>query len=214
MMPFGFTCLDYINRSIRDAEQGKSKLHPEILEIDGMSSPKVRHFLNNMGFYFTGYHYMEIGTYKGSTLVSAGYGNAIKLTAIDNWSEFDGPSYAFHKNVEKWLPDNRLNFFEHHAFLVKHQCITHINGKVGVFFYDGGHDVESQMQAFIYYNPIFEDTFIAIVDDWNMDSAKEGTREAFRVLKYKVVREWELPAKFNGDKENWWNGLYVALVRK
>lgn len=214
MMPFGFTCLDYVNRAIHGADEGKSNLNPEILAIDGMSSTKVRHFLNNICNLFIDQHYMEIGCYKGSTLISAGYQNGAKLTGIDNWSEFGGPSHAFHKNVEKWLSDKRLTFFDQDAFTVNRELITHINGKVGLFFYDGGHDVESQMQAFVYFNSILEDTFIAIVDDWNMDSARIGTQEAFRVLKYKVIREWELPASFNGDSEKWWNGLYIALVRK
>ena len=210
-MPFSFTCIDSVNFSIEHAKNGVSKLPIEILDLPGMSSYKVRHFLNNLCARFPEENYMEIGCYKGSTLISAGYQNSIKLLGVDNWSEFDGPKQEFQKNIQKWLPENNLSFLNQNAFSIDP---TTIQDKIGIYFYDGSHDVESQMQAFIHFDPIFEPVFIAIVDDWNMDGVKVGTKRAFEVLKYTILGQWELPAKFNGDTENWWNGLFIAVVRK
>ena len=210
-MPYSFTCIDKVNISIEQAKNGISVLPLDILDIHGMSSSKVRHFLNNLCARFPNETYMEIGCYKGSTLISAGYDNNVNLIAIDNWSEFDGPETEFLTNIRKWIPDKKLTFFNSNAFNVKPESIPE---KVGIYFYDGSHDVQSQINAFTHFNPVFDDVFIAIVDDWNMEGVKVGTKEAFRVLKYNILGQWELPAKFNGDKENWWNGLFIAVIRK
>jgi hypothetical protein len=154
---------------------------------------------------------MEVGCYKGSTLISAGYDNQINLIGVDNWSEFDGPEQEFQTNIQRWIPSNNLSFFNQNAFSMD---LNDIPGKIGIYFYDGSHDVESQVRAFQFFDGIFEPVFIAIVDDWNMASAKIGTLKAFDVLKYDILAKWELPASFNGDTANWWNGLFIAVVRK
>lgn len=210
-MPYSFTCIDRVNYSIEQAKNGVSKLPVEILDLPGMSSYKVRHFLNNLCARFPEENYMEVGCYKGSTLISAGYQNRVNLIGVDNWSEFDGPEQEFQRNIQQWLPTNNLSFFNQNAFSID---IDKIKEKIGIYFYDGSHDVESQAQAFLFFDRIFEPVFIAIVDDWNMDSAKIGTMRAFEILKYDILGKWELPAKFNGDTENWWNGLFIAVVRK
>ncbi len=68
--------------------------------------------------------------------------------------------------------------------------------------------------AFTYFDPILDDLFIAVVDDWNWDDVKTGTRLAFEKLDYHVLYEVELPASANGDTLNWWNGLYVAVISR
>lgn len=46
---------------------------------------------------------------------------------------------------------------------------------------------ESQEKAFTYFNSLLSQTFIAIVDDWNWDAVKIGTRNAFQTLGYEVL---------------------------
>jgi hypothetical protein len=89
-----------------------------------------------------------------------------------------------------------------------------VNEPITVYFYDGFSSFDSLKQAFTYYNQVFNPLFIAVVDDWNWDFIRNGTRAAFEELKYEVIYEVELPAKGNGDRKQWWNGLYVALIRK
>ena len=48
----------------------ESKITQEVLDVVGMSSPKVRHFLNNI-CNRPGTRYLEIGSHFGSTLISA-----------------------------------------------------------------------------------------------------------------------------------------------
>jgi len=203
--------IEHVKNSITQAESEISKLTEEILKLDGMSSNKVRHFLNNICS-LPNSNYLEIGVWKGSTFISALYGNKLlNPIAIDNWSEFSGPKNIFLQNVTNFLESNNSTFYECNCFDFD---LANIQEKINIYFYDGGHSQEEQRRAFTYFNPIFEDTFIAIVDDYNCEKVKNGTEEAFKELGYKILFEEILPATHNGDKTNWWNGLYVAVISK
>ncbi len=203
--------IEHVKKSIVNAELGISKLNNEILSLEGMSSNKVRHFLNNICS-LPDAQYLEIGTWKGSTFISALYGNnLLKAIAIDDWSEFSGPKIDFQNNLNRFLTNNLYHFYEYDCFKFD---LALVKNKVNIYFYDGGHTQEDQRLAFTYYNEIFEDTFIAIVDDYNHEPAAIGTQMAFEELGYNILFEQHLPASYNGDIENWWNGLYVAVLSK
>jgi hypothetical protein len=59
-----------------------------------------------------------------------------------------------------------------------------------------------------------DDEFIYMCDDWNWPDVKNGTSRAIQSKNLSIVKEWDLPANGNGDLENWWNGLWVAILRK
>lgn len=203
--------IDHVRASIAAAERRESNLPDAVLEIDGMSSPKVRHFLNNLCSFPT-CRYLEIGSWKGSTLVSALYGNSVEhAVAIDNFSEFGGPRDEFGDNCSRHIPSSGHMFFDADCFGIDKRLL---HGPFNTYFYDGPHSFDGQMRAFTHFDDLLSDPFIAVVDDWNLKRVKQGTRAAFEQLGYNPLFEAELPAKKNGDRRRWWNGLYVAVVAK
>jgi hypothetical protein len=76
-----------IERAILNAENHHSKITDEIIRMDGMSGTKTRHFYNNL-LDSEDARYLEIGTWKGSSVCSAMCGNKAQVLCIDNWSEF------------------------------------------------------------------------------------------------------------------------------
>ena len=90
----------------------------------------------------------------------------------------------------------------------------HILHPIGLYFYDGAHDFESQYQAIKLGEPLFSNEALVIVDDWRFapDSqsyAKEGTLRAVAESNRAWTLLYELPARFNGDQAMWWNGVAV-----
>ena len=85
---------------------------------------------------------------------------------------------------------------------------------IDVFFYDGDHGPEAQRQAIIHAWPALADEAIILIDNTNHPGVLEATRQGLAAVGANVLDEWLLPARFNGDTEQWWNGLYVAAVRK
>ncbi len=214
--------------SLGNAVKSKSNL-PQVLTelttINGFSGRKFRLFMNNIASK-KDLNYLEVGVFCGSTIVSALFNNIDKIGAvyaIDNWSEFKDyvdPKETFYSNINKWLPDHdkKLNIMEGDCFSIDK---SQIDQKINLYFYDGPHTEEDHRNAFLYYDDVFDDVFIAIVDDWIRERVRIGTKSAFEELNYKIVAEWIVePDNFDGLKGadqpdlDWWNGVYIAIIKK
>jgi hypothetical protein len=208
---------EYISRcdkAIQNAYSSTTKLTNVELSIQGMSSTKNRIFLNELlAQDSNNVNYLEIGTWLGSTFVAALYGNTLKSAiAIDNFSQFSGTMTGFMTNCAKSQLQN-FRFINSDCFNLSEADMATIKD-VNVYFYDGDHTHEDQRKALTYYINVLQDVFIFIVDDWNHEPARTGTRAGLLETNLKVHKEWELPANYNGDQANWWNGLYVAVCEK
>lgn len=203
--------IDHVIWSIEQAEKGESKISPAVLAVPGMTSPRVKNFLNNLCTLDQA-TYFEIGVWKGATFTAALFGNKNSLrqaVAMDNWSEFGGPAEEFKANCSL-IADVPFNFYNHDCFSISKNGL--FDAPVDIYFYDGEHSAHNQERAFTYYNDLFASSFIAVIDDWNFGWVPYGTRQAFNKLGYTILFERELPGKH--DATLWWNGLYVAVIRK
>ncbi|MCH9614102.1 MAG: hypothetical protein SP1CHLAM54_11140 [Chlamydiia bacterium] len=211
------TIVNHVKTSIERATNHDSRLDTEIFKINGMSSYKVRHLLNNLCS-LPGTHYLEIGSFKGSTFVAALSNNedaVVEGIAIDNFSGFSD------HNPKQWLIHNcHRHLGEDFPYkLVFQDCFSVdqrnvFTDPINVYFYDGDHSLAAQEKAFTHFDRVFDDVFIAIVDDWNYSRVSSGTYNAFEKLGYTILYEKFLPSKGNCDMINWWNGFYVAVIRK
>lgn len=196
----------------------ESKLTQDILNLEGMSSSKVRHLLNNICS--TKQTYLEIGCWKGSTLLSSAFENKnlTEITAIDNFigvlSDDSAPALAnsLRLNIEKYKSQtSHINFYDKDCFEFD---LSLIKQPVDIYFYDGRHFYEDQFKAITYYYPILNEESIIIIDDFNLQEAKLGTEAALKETGLKILEKYELPARFNGDTELYWNGVLVLKVKK
>ena len=79
--------VDRVIRAIDAAVDNNSNFNPEGYDVLGLSSTKIRHFLNNLCS-VRGTVYADVGCYAGSTLFAALMGNeAVKAYAIDDFSD-------------------------------------------------------------------------------------------------------------------------------
>ena len=213
-MPAGPAALKRrLETAIARAAAGRSRLGPEALALEGLSSAAERHLLNNLCAP-ADVNYLEVGTYKGATLVAASYGNRGRFTAVDNFSEFShlgAPRETFEAVRAEFRRECRFTF--HEADCWSPALRRRLPRGVNVYFYDGRHRYEDQYRAFTHFDPLFADTFIAVVDDWNWEKVRSATRHAFRDLGYRILHERELRTR-RWLKDLWWNGLLVALARK
>jgi len=213
--------IKHIEDSFNKAKKESSKLNDEVLDIKGLTSSKVKHFLNNICS-IDDCRYFEIGVYEGSTFCSAIYKNNLNAMAIDNWSEqgiapvredidwkvSDDPKSNFMKNAKKFRTNNKVRAYDKNCYDFN---LGNFDYKVNVFFYDGSHDLFLQYNSLMYYNEIFDDTFILIVDDWNWQ--RNGIRQAIKDLKFNIVYEKEVFTS-EEDLNDFWNGLGIFLLEK
>ena len=207
---------ELIENSLKNAENNISKINDEIIKMQGMSGTKTRHFYNNL-LNIEDARYLEIGTWKGSSVCSAMYGNKAKVICIDNWSEFNGPKEEFLQNFNKFKGENDATFIENDCFNVDVSSLSKFN----IYMYDGNHTNESHYKALIHYYNNLDDIFIFIVDDWNWKDVREGTKKSIELLNLKVLYEKEIRLTFDESvtpepelSQTWWNGIYIAILQK
>lgn len=221
--------MDYIKHletSVENSFKKISKLTNSFLEIHDkdsrMTSHKVRMLLNNLCD-FKGCNYLEIGSWRGSSFQSAIFENNITATCIDWWRNFGCNGKIsrdiFFRNLYKTLELEKnstykeLKIIDNDAFDVN---INELKKDVNVYFYDGDHSEESQYKGFMYFDFILSQEFFVVIDDWNDNYVRSGTRKAFDELNYIILQQYELPGVFSDWKNDdlYWNGLYVAVVNK
>ena len=206
----------HVELAFENAENGKSKITDGILIMEGMSGIKTRHFYNNL-LNKDDARYLEIGTWKGSSVCSAMCGNKAKVLCIDNWSEFGGPKDEFLVNFNTYKGENEAVFIEQDCFKVDISKLPKFN----IYMYDGHHAEESHYMALIHYYECLDDMFIFIVDDWNWKNIRDGTYASFKRLNLSILYEREIRLTTDNSHtlpplstNTWWNGIYVAIVKK
>lgn len=203
--------INHLKASIEAADIHTSKLcYINDMSIPpGMSGKKVKHLLNNICSK-KDTRYLEVGLWQGSTMCSALYNNEIRAIGVDNWSEYSGPREQFFSAIGKFVGKNKLTVAEGN-------CYEFFSSeKFNVFFFDGGHSVLDHYRAIAHFGPMMDNEFILIVDDFKSPEVYQGTGMAIADLRYDPIYENFLgaDAPFHEDTENWWNGVYCAVIRK
>jgi len=208
---------EHVKTSLISAKAKSSKITPDILSIHGMSGIYTRHFYNNI-MSMDDARYLEIGTWKGSSVCSAMCNNKATVVCIDNWSEFGGPKEEFLENFEKFKGQNNAQFIEADCFTIDVSTLPKFN----VYMFDGNHEEESHYRALTHFFPCLDDEFIFIVDDWNWEDVRTGTLNSFKNLNMDIIYETEIrttddnthPPWGSPAQLDWHNGIYVAVIRK
>ena len=212
----------------------KTKLSLDVFRIPGMSGVKNKIFLNEIVKPDT--RYLEIGVWRGSTLISALFDNTYDAAfAIDNFSEFreipifgedpnqfsyttpDGSPSAtekvFWENCKAMESEiGKFEFINSDCFALPEDKFNSIKN-INTYLYDGGHSEGDHKKSLTYYYPCLSDVFILIVDDWNDSSARIGTYEGFEATNLKIHKQWNMES-VQSEKYGWWNGYYIAVCEK
>ncbi len=217
--------IEHVVDCINKAEKGLSKINPklksgkELLEFEGYTGTKTRHFYNNICSK-QDTRYLEIGTWNGSSSIAAVYKNNITGLFIDNWCQFGGSSDLFIENISKYgNGSSSISFIESDCWKVD---LSQLNGTFNVYLYDGDHSELDHFKALEYYLPVLDDQFIFLVDDWNWFGPRDGTMRAIRELNLKIRFRHEifmspddlLNMPNHIGKQTWWNGIGIFVLEK
>lgn len=91
---------EWVKASLEMADNERSKLSEREREIHGLSSTRLRCLINNLCA-AEKCNYLEIGAYKGSTLIAAARGNDVKVVGVDNFMYDD-------READKWAPEGYI----------------------------------------------------------------------------------------------------------
>jgi len=170
--------------------------------------------------------YLEVGTWKGSSLVSAMYmnGDTTHATVVDNWSEFNT---SFELDPVTKLPhdiDPRGDFLKNmETFDIKGVDVIEadfftipLKAPIDIYLYDGAHAYEDQYKAITYAWDALADDAIIMIDDWSMTDVKRGTMDALRDVNAHIIQTSEVtyPEGMESVTSGFWNGIGIFVIKK
>jgi len=195
-----------------------------LVEVEGMSSPKICNLLNLLVKNLDPEeHYLEIGTWKGLTLLSAAIGNQGKVCfACDKfrfWGRFTGWGYkakrALYSNIEQYRDRcAEIRFFEMNSNTLFKRGLDRTS-PIGIYFYDGDHSYQGTYKGIMSAVPLLNEKATLLVDDWKIQKIQKATYQAINDTGLKILWERSLMGSCTDDEATWWNGIGVFyLARK
>lgn len=188
------------------------------VDVPGLTSPRVQTLLNNLAQAVD--IYLEVGSYLGATACAVLKDNPISLIAVDKWQEQiqsqDGTVTSsndvdtFIKNIEKYKGSSRVKILNQDLFTVD---VSVMLDSVKMFFYDGPHDAASTQRAVEHYWPALAEEAILVFDDANWQGVVEGARNGINSCNGLVLYE-KMLLNSEENKNEWWNGVYVLVIKK
>lgn len=195
---------------------------PEVQALIGMSGQRYRVLINHLVKQVPEPRYLEVGSWLGSTLCSAIHGNSVEAVAIDNWTEFNGPSEAFFENLSKFVTaQTQVSVLSKDFRKVFLPAI----GKFNIYLFDGPHSPRDQYHGIAVALKALDDEFILIVDDWNWRYVREPTLQIIQDLKLEIIYRVDVRSTLNDEHpglqgmptdqhSEWRNGYFLAVLRK
>lgn len=185
--------------------------------VPGISSPRVDKLLNELGKISTAY--LEVGCLGGRTFSSTISGNKLDAYGVDNWKEGVAAENGeiemrvtkqdFIDNILPYKGENKIKVFNCDFIDVDKTSIKNID----LFLYDGDHSYESTKLAVQYFASTFADECVLVFDDANWDGVVDGAIDGIEAAGLTIVYDKKMLNSVE-DKDMWWNGLFIAVVKK
>jgi protein O-GlcNAc transferase len=162
-----------------------------------------------------GESYVEVGTYYGASLIGAMRENSGDFVAIDRFS------FEAHELKGRKLPDasregleeSLRRFGAEGATILEGDAFEVIEGgalgdrTIGVYYYDGPHDYDSQVRGLRAIEPWLADEALLVVDDHDWDQVTRATRD-YLEAQPKARLLFEIGGESKGQPQ-WWEGVAV-----
>lgn len=189
-----------------------------VVDVVGHSSPRVCAFLNRLVANLpVGEHYLEVGTWKGLTLLSAAHGNADKVCIACDKFRFWGRWTGFGFQARRALERNMRRLREGSAYVdFRHTTCERlfneqrVQGPIGVYFFDGDHSYRGTRFGISAAAPLLAARAVVLVDDWHHADIRRATHDGFVEAGLRVL--WHRELADDGNRQGWWNGLGVFFV--
>jgi predicted O-methyltransferase YrrM len=178
----------------------------EILEtVPGLAQPNNLALLNVAARCLgAGESYVEVGTYRGTSLISAHLGNEGDFVALDNWSLGDGSREQLDANLERY--GVKATMLEGDAFeTLRNGALG--DRTVGVYYYDNGHEYEQQLDGMRLIEPYLASPSLVIVDDTDWERVERAVDD-YLAEQPRATEIFRADGKDRGHPE-WWEGMRV-----
>ncbi len=208
--------MDYqkMHAIIEDVLHGKKDTAFDDLraKVHCMGAPRVYGIINAVvSAMEPGEIYLEVGTYQGGSLIAALRDNQSIAVGVDSFTEFQTTNgfERTKKNIQDFGIADRVTF-ENMPFA---QFFAQVApGFVAqVYYYDGGHDYETQLAGMEAGWPYLRPGSIVLVDDYSYTEVARAINQFVENHKNNLRFEFVMSSPRDMDAL-WWNGAVVMRV--
>jgi predicted O-methyltransferase YrrM len=177
-------------------------------EVEGLATPNTLALINHaVSLLPHGESYVEVGTFRGASLIAALTGNRDKdAVALDSFAMRNGTPEQLERNLERFGLAGVPTVIVGDAFeLVRGGALE--GRRVGVWYYDAAHDYESQLDGLRIAEPHLAPGALLIVDDSDWPRVA-GAIDDYLGMQPRARRILDLQGEDHG-RPQWWSGMQV-----
>jgi predicted O-methyltransferase YrrM len=190
-------------RELPEQLEDVSRFAAVLEDVQGLATPNTLALLNVAARCLgEGEHYVEAGTLRGTSLISAALGNDGPFVALDNWSMSGGSREQLDANLERY--GVRATVIEGDVFDTLRSGIP---SPVGVYYYDAGHSYEQQVDGLRLAEPYLASPALVVVDDSDWERVARATDD-YLAAQPRATQILKLDGSDFGHPE-WYEGMRV-----
>jgi len=199
----------FSNLIIKNKDKSDLILKKELMKIDSMSTYAIGHVINKICQKLNNdENYVNIGVWKGFSLIAGMLNTNCSVYGNDNFSQFDGPKEEFTKKFNLLKNEEKHFFYEcdYKNFFIKYEKL---NKPINFYYYDGEHSYKNQFENLIIAKDYFKSGTIILVDDVNFQEVEAGTKDFINKYPndYKILKD--IKTANNHCHPSYWNGLFL-----
>ena len=197
------------NNCIINNEFENIKLKNILLKIDSMSTYAIGHIVNQLCKKLSENQiYLNIGCWKGFTLVSGMIDTNCKVIGVDNFSQFEGPKKEFYANFDKYKNAEKHSFYDE-DYKIFFKKFEKTKNKINFYYYDGEHSYKNQYENLEIADNFLDKGSIVLIDDINFSEVENGTKDFLSKTKssYKILKD--IKTANNHCHPSFWNGIMI-----
>jgi predicted O-methyltransferase YrrM len=151
--------------------------------------------------------YVEVGTFKGTSLIAAMLSNEGTFIGVDDFLFSDGSREELKQNLERFAVAH-AEILEGDAFeLLRGDALAGRN--IAVYYYDNGHAYEQHLDGLRLVEPHLASPALMIVDDTDWERVARATTD-YLAGQPRTRLLLEIDGKDRGQPW-WWEGVQVLL---
>ncbi|MHB8470829.1 MAG: class I SAM-dependent methyltransferase [Gaiellaceae bacterium] len=152
--------------------------------------------------------YVEVGTFRGTSLISALQGNEhARFAALDNWSLGGATREQLETNLERFKLAGKAELLEGDAFETLRSGAL-AGRAVGAYYYDNGHEYEQQLDGLRLVEPYLASPALLVVDDSDWERVARAVDD-YVVAQPRAREIFRADGDDAGGSAEWWKGMRV-----
>ena len=197
---------EFKNCKIKTGNESE-KLKKALLQIDSMSTYATGHLINQICKKLKNDQlYLNIGCWKGFSLIAGMIETNCQVIGVDNFSEFGGPKETLVQNFNKYK-NIKLHKFYELDYIDFFNKFEKEKKSINFYFYDGEHSYKNQYENLILVDQFLANDAIIMIDDINFIDVENASKDFVSKYSknYKILRE--IKTANNHCHPSYWNGL-------